>query len=153
MKTFSLFRPMLHAVIAAAMLVLATLSGPASATEVKLILSGDMEVPAVATKASGSGTITFNKDRTVSGSIATSEIIATAAHIHLGKTGTNGPVIITLERDGDNGWKVPDGAKLDEAQYRAYMGGELYINVHSAAHKGGEIRGQLIPAPTTLGGK
>lgn len=143
----------MKSIIATVLFVLATIAGPASAAEVKVMLSGDMEVPAVATKATGSGTIIFNSDKTLSGSVTTAGVAATAAHIHLGKTGTNGPVIITLVRDGDNGWKVPEGARLDESQYRAYMNGELYVNVHSAAHKGGEIRGQLIPAPATIGGR
>ena len=40
---------------------------------------------------------------------------------------------------------MPAGAKLTEAQYKAYEAGDLYVNVHSAAHKGGEVRGQLKP--------
>jgi len=34
---------------------------------------------------------------------------------------------------------------LTEAQMRSYKAGQLYVNVHSAANKGGEIRGQLEP--------
>jgi len=40
---------------------------------------------------------------------------------------------------------VPEGTKLSEPQYQAYKAGELYVNVHSAENKGGEIRGQLTP--------
>jgi hypothetical protein len=40
---------------------------------------------------------------------------------------------------------VPAGAKFTDAQYKAYKAGDLYYNVHSDAHKGGEIRGQLKP--------
>jgi hypothetical protein len=38
---------------------------------------------------------------------------------------------------------VPAGAKLNSAQMDALKGGNLYVNVHSADHKGGEIRAQL----------
>jgi len=109
-------------------------------------LSGSEEVPPVTTKASGSGTITVKDDKTVSGSVKTEGVVGTMAHIHMGKAGANGPVIITLTKSSDgNTWSVPAGAKLTDAQYEAYKAGGLYVNVHSAANKGGEVRGQLKP--------
>jgi CHRD domain-containing protein len=109
-------------------------------------LSGSEEVPAVTTSASGSGTITVKDDKTVSGSVKTSGVAGTAAHIHMGPAGRNGPVIIPLTKSSDgNTWSVPAGAKLTDAQYDAYKAGGLYVNVHSAANKGGEVRGQLKP--------
>src|SRR5688572_9733218 len=109
-------------------------------------LSGSEEVPPVTTKASGSGTITVKDDKTVSGSVKTEGVVGTMAHIHMGKAGANGPVIITLTKSSDgNTWSVPAGAKLTDAQYEAYKAGGLYVNVHSAANKGGELRGQLKP--------
>ncbi len=65
------------------------------------------------------------------------------AHIHEGASGKNGPDIITLKKTSDNEWSVPDDAKLTDAQYDAFKAGHLYVNVHSDAHKSGEIRGQL----------
>ena len=132
-------------ILAAAMLVLTAVSSGAAAEDLKFKLGGDMEVPPVSTMASGSGAITIKPDMTVSGSLTTSGMAGTMAHIHLGKAGANGPVVIGLTRSGDNAWSVPDGAKLSEAQYQAYMDGGLYVNVHSAEHKPGEIRGQLMP--------
>ena len=70
---------------------------------------------------------------------------ATAAHIHQGTRSQNGPVIIPLTKSSDNTWSVPPDAKLTDAQYQSYLAGDLYLNVHSAAHKGGEIREQLNP--------
>jgi len=112
---------------------------------VKLTLSGAMEVPPVETKASGAGTITINPDMTVSGMVTTTGLDATAAHIHLGAKGKNGPVAVGLTKGADGSWMVPPGTKLTEDQYKAYKAGELYVNVHTAANKGGEIRGQLMP--------
>jgi hypothetical protein len=111
----------------------------------KVTLSGQNEVPAVSTAATGSGSMTIGSDHAVSGSITTSGIAGTAAHIHMAAKGQYGPVIVPLQKSGDNVWSVPPGAKLTDAQYAAYQSGGLYVNVHSAAYKGGEIRGQLTP--------
>lgn len=132
-------------IAAAGTILLAVFSAAAFADTVKLTLSGDMEVPPVKTKASGGGTVTINPDMSVSGSITTTGLEATMAHIHLAAKGTNGPVIIPLTRNGEYGWTVPPGAKLTDAQFQAYKAGELYVNVHTAANKSGEIRGQLTP--------
>ena len=109
----------------------------------RVVLQGSQEVPPVSTAASGSGTITILPNRSVSGSITTSGINPTAAHIHLAARGVNGPVIVPLVRTDANVWSVAAGAILTEAQYEAHRAGNLYVNVHSTAHPGGEIRGQL----------
>jgi len=85
-----------------------------------------------------------NDDKTVSGSVTTTGIAATAAHIHQGAPGANGGVLIPLTKNGDT-FSVPPGAKLTDAQYQALQAGNLYVNVHSEAHKDGEIRAQLKP--------
>jgi hypothetical protein len=106
-------------------------------------LSGGNEVPPVSTEAKGSGKITVSSDKSVSGSVTTTGVNGTAAHIHTGAAGSNGPVIVPLTKSGENTWSVPAGAKLTDAQYATYTSGGTYVNVHSAAHPGGEIRGQL----------
>jgi hypothetical protein len=131
------------AVGALVMLIAATITSVAAADEVKFKLSGDNEVPPVSTMAVGNAAIYVLPDMSVSGAVITSGVVGTMAHIHRGALGVNGPVLITLEKSGDNGWTVPAAAKLTEEQYRLYQAGELYINVHSADHKGGEIRGQM----------
>ena len=131
--------------ISVSVAMMVVVAGAASAADVKVMLSGSQEVPAVTTNASGNGTIDVGADKTVSGSVTTSGIAGTAAHIHMAAAGQNGPVIVPLVKSGDNGWAVAPGAKLTDAQYDAFKAGNLYFNVHSEAHKGGEIRGQIKP--------
>jgi len=128
---------------AGAALVACLFAGMASAADLKL--SGANEVPPVSTAASGSGTISVAEDGAVSGSVKTSGVDGTMAHIHVGAAGANGPVIVPLTKGADGTWSVPDGAKLTAEQLAAYKAGKLYVNVHSAANKGGEIRAQLAP--------
>lgn len=125
--------------------ILLTTATAAYAGDVKVTLSGSEEVPPVQTSATGSGTITVNEDKTVSGSVTTKGVMGVAAHIHSAAPGKNGPPIVTLTKVSENEWRVPEGAKLTDDQYAAFKAGNLYINVHSAANKGGEIRGQLKP--------
>lgn len=142
-KTFTKRMPTLLAVASAALL-----TGWASASmaeDVNVKLSGDHEVPAVKTMASGSGTFKINDDRTVSGSVHVSGMDAVAAHIHEAAAGKNGPVVIPLSKGSNNEWSVGPGAKLTDEQYKAFKADELYVNVHSKAHQGGEIRAQLKP--------
>jgi hypothetical protein len=111
----------------------------------KVSLTGKEEVPAVESAATGTGTITVGADKSISGSVTTKGVEGVAAHIHHAAAGKNGPPIVALEKTGDGVWSVPKGSKLTEEQVAAYKAGELYVNVHSAAHKGGEIRAQIKP--------
>ena len=112
---------------------------------IEVTLTGKEEVPPVKTAATGKGTIVVSSDKSVSGSITTSGIEGSAAHIHDGARGKNCPVIVPLTKTSADTWTVPTGSKLTDAQYESYEAGNLYVNVHSAEHKGGEIRGQLSP--------
>lgn len=111
---------------------------------VGVTLSGAEEVPPVNTAASGSGSFRLAADGGVSGNVTTKGVAGTAAHIHFGAKGKNGPVIVPLDKKGDT-YSVPAGRKLTDAQMKAFKAGELYVNVHSAAHKGGEVRAQILP--------
>jgi hypothetical protein len=120
-------------------------AGAALAKDVKVTLTGAEETPPVTTAATGAGKISIAKDHTVSGSIKTTGIDGVAAHIHVGAPGQSGPPIITLTKGADGTWIVPDGSKLSDDQFASFSSGNLYVNVHSADHKSGEIRAQLKP--------
>ena len=79
--------------IAAGLLV----AGIAIAAPVQVKLSGAEEVPPVTTSGSGSGTINVGDDGAVSGSVTTTGVPGTMAHIHEGAPGKNGGVAIPLE--------------------------------------------------------
>jgi len=115
-----------------------------SGSTVKVNLSGAEEVPPVSVPGSGSGSFTIGADGTVSGSVTTTGVQGTAAHIHIGARGANGPVVIPFTKSGDT-YSAPAGAKLNDAQMQAFKAGNLYVNVHTAQNKGGEVRGQLQP--------
>ena len=92
----------------------------------------------------GSGSFRVAEDRTITGSVTTKDVPGTMAHIHQGAKGKNGPVIVPLTKNGDT-YSVPAGRKLTESQMQALKEGGLYVNVHTAKHKNGEVRAQLLP--------
>jgi len=140
-KSFNL--PGVRTLVASVALVV--IGGAALAADLKLHLTGAEETPPVTTSASGTGTITIAEDKSVSGTIKTVGIEGTVAHIHVAAPGQSGPPIITLNKGADGVWSVPAGSKLTDDQYASFKAGNLYVNVHSAEHKAGEIRGQLKP--------
>ena len=111
---------------------------------IKVSLSGAEEVPPLNVPGSGSGSFRVGDDGTITGSVTTKDVQGTMAHIHRGAKGANGPVIIPLDKKGDT-YSVPAGRKLTAAQIEDLKAGRLYVNVHTARNKGGEVRGQLQP--------
>lgn len=107
-------------------------------------LSGAEEVPPVSTPGSGSGSFRVAEDGTITGSVTTKDVQGTMAHIHRGAKGQNGPIIVPLDKNGDT-YTVPAGRKLTKEQLEDLKKGNLYVNVHTNANKGGEVRGQLQP--------
>ena len=112
-------------------------------------LKGSAGVPPATTSATGSGQITVLPDHTVSGSIKVSGLVLTMAPIHQGAVGKNGPPIITPTQTAHDSFTVSAGARLTDAQYTRFMTGELYVNVHSAQYRNGEIRAQLLRTEPT----
>mgnify|MGYP003345554905 CR=1 FL=1 len=87
---------------------------------------------------------------------------STASHIHVGPKGVAGPVVIDFPigtgRTGDFrlNFRVHDGPAFHARPeigintfadaLQAIAGGNAYVNIHTSAFPGGEIRGQLAPA-------
>lgn len=125
------------------------LSGTAAFAQSHLTahLTGAQERPAVASAAQGTAVFTLTGDDlhyfvTVEG--LTGPI--TGSHIHTGKRGVNGGVAHDIAADFLGGgitsahgtWE-----NLTTAQITDLLAGNLYINIHTAANPGGEIRGQI----------
>ena len=110
-----------------------------------LTLTGTQEVPPNTSVATGTASIKIDADGNVSGTVSAPTLQARTAHIHIGAPGMNGPIIISLSSGDPGTFTVPEGAKLTPDQMTAYKAGNLYVNVHTAEHPGGEIRAQLKP--------
>lgn len=124
-----------------------------SGTAFSASLEGAQEIPAVNTTAKGTATITLSSVGGVglhyrvtvnglSGNIA-------AAHFHFGFPGQNGPVVREITNDFRNNtavgvWRTGAATgSLPDSVIAALLTGRVYLNVHTAANPGGEIRGQV----------
>jgi hypothetical protein len=145
MNVINRIQRILGAALGAAVFVLAGCAGMSATKNVSVTLSGAEQVPPVTTAAKGSGSFTVTDDRSVSGSVTISGLAPVAAHIHVGARGKNGPVAVGLTKSSDTVWVVPAGAKFTDDQYKAFLAGDTYVNFHTPANKGGEIRAQLQP--------
>jgi len=111
-------------------------------------LGGGSEVPAVSGAGKGMATVILDPaSKSITYEIDYSGLSgpATAAHIHgPAATGANAGVVVPL---GDKAPPSPikGTAKLTDAQIADLEAGKDYVNVHTDANKGGEIRGQLMP--------
>ncbi len=134
---------------ASAALLALTSRSQAATTTFKADLKGSSEVPPNTTTGSGSGTVTLDSatnkitwNATFSGLTGP----ATAAHIHgPAPAGKNAGVLIWLSTKGKPATSPLSGsATLTAAQASDLTNGQCYINVHTAANPGGEVRGQLM---------
>jgi subtilisin family serine protease len=105
-------------------------------------LDGSQEVPPAASAARGEAEISFDlANSLLSWAISHNVAGPTAAHIHSGAAGVNGPVEVVLDHTAN---PIIGSAVLTAGQRNALMNANLYINIHTAAFPGGEIRGQIL---------
>ncbi len=113
----------------------------------KADLKGSQEVPANDTKGTGTAAVTFDPaTKVLTWKVTYSGLTgpATAAHLHgPADPGKNAGVVIGFTNPQS---PIEGSGSLTDAQAADLAAGKLYINVHTAANKGGEIRGQLVAA-------
>lgn len=133
----------------AALLALTSRASKADSTTYKADLKGSSEVPPNTTSGTGSGTVTIDSaTHKITYNVTFSGLTgpATAAHIHgPAPAGKNAGVMVWLSTKGKTATSPISGsATLTAAQASDLANGLCYINVHTAANPGGEIRGQLM---------
>ncbi|MBK6323339.1 CHRD domain-containing protein [Candidatus Aalborgicola defluviihabitans] len=117
-------------------------------TAISAKLSSANEVPANSSAGTGMLDASFNKDTsvltwTVSYSGMTGPV--TAGHFHgPAMAGTNAGVVQGFSGSMDS--PIKGSATLTAAQAADLLAGKWYVNLHTAANKGGEIRGQATVA-------
>jgi hypothetical protein len=159
-------RRFLSLAIASTFTLLFSAQAQAQVVTLTATLHGGNENPAVLTGSAGTATVTLD---TVTGAITyrvdvfNMPVGTTASHIHVGAPGVNGPVVInfTVPAGGiSNDFGLTGTAAATDLVPRAAQGinsiqdliqamllGNTYVNVHSTANPGGEIRGQLVLKP------
>jgi hypothetical protein len=165
-RRISMRRTFLYGLMTALLVVGATTAPRAQAGKQTLVavLSGGSEAPTVVnTGAHGKAVITIDP---ASGEVTWVIDVfnfpsgLTASHIHVGAAGTAGPVVIDFAPQiiGVSGpfqlsgstkaftARPAQGIRSMDEMMIAIAAGNAYVNVHSQANPGGEIRGQLCPA-------
>jgi hypothetical protein len=119
-------------------------------------LTGNQEVPPVATNSSATADIVVHQTKCptsttspscpeILGSVYTGGVTATAVEIREGSRGQTGPTVVTLMKVTNDTWTIPPFTFLNAKQYAAFQEGKLYVDVQSTTHPKGELRAQLAP--------
>jgi hypothetical protein len=117
-------------------------------------MTGGQENPGVNTTARGNGVVSVNDAGTqafvtmnwtgLSGN-------ATAGHVHSGRSGVNGPVVCNLAPTAATSGSVVDFlCNFTTAQTTSLKQAQFYLNIHTAANPGGEVRGQIQRRRSTV---
>jgi len=121
----------------------------AATTAYKANLGAAAEVPPV--QSAGKGAAAINVDtatKQASWRVEYSGLSgpATAAHIHCGAAaGANSGVAVALGAGPAAASPMQGSGAMTDAQLADLQAGKCYVNIHTDANKGGELRGQLVP--------
>jgi hypothetical protein len=145
---------------------------PQAIRELKVVLNGYEEVPAISTPARGVFQATISSDETeITYAMSYSDLEGTVqqSHIHLGQSGVNGGISVFLCSNLGNGPAGtqacpppptviggtiraadvigPTAQGINAGEFaeliRAIRAGKTYVNVHSSKYPGGEVRSQI----------
>ena len=123
-----------------------TFAGPAFADKMKAALDGKAQVPPNTSAATGTADIDYDPaSKKLSWKLSYSGLSgpATAAHFHgPAAAGANAGVAVAIPNATAS--PVEGSATLTDAQAADLVAGKYYINIHTAANPGGEIRGQVM---------
>ncbi len=129
------------------------LRGQVLGADVSLIsfpLEGSQENPPVSTASTGNATITLIGDEGLEVRATHDIDNSTAAHIHNGIVGVNGPVLVALTQvpASSNGAGTITGSisgdDFTDELRNGIRDGNLYVNLHSTTNPSGELRGQIV---------
>ncbi len=120
-------------------------AGPAFAEKMKATLDGKSEVPPNTSAGKGAADIDYNAaTKKLTWKLTYSGLSgpASAAHFHgPAESGKNAGVAVAIPNATSS--PAEGSATLTDAQAADLMAGKYYVNVHTAANPGGEIRGQV----------
>ncbi len=142
------FLRLASAIIACAGVVAFAPLSMAEMMKMKADLKASNEVPP--TKSSGAGSVdvtydTATKKLSWKGTYSGLTGPAIAAHFHgPGGPGKNAGVMVPIFQGAAARSPFEGSATLTDAQAKALMDGDMYVNVHTNANKAGEIRGQVV---------
>jgi len=136
-------------------------AGIAAEKGFKAVLSGSEVAPAAMTMAKGDATFTLGKDgKELTYKVMVSDIEnVSAAHIHMGKMGKNGPAVALIDIKGKKTGKFSGTLAEGKISEKELLGslkgrtvkdlvkeieaGDTYLNVHTDKYPDGELRGQI----------
>lgn len=106
------------------------------------VINSAQEVPTNPSMATGTFAGVYNKDTNVLTYTVTYQgMTPVAGHLHRGMPGANGPVVFPLSSLVS---PVTGTATFTEADEALLLSNGFYVNLHSAAYPGGEIRGNIM---------
>lgn len=133
----------------ASLALAACAGGSQGGKTVTVPMNAAQEVPPNASK--GTGTAVFMLDtaaKKITWKVSWENLTGDAAAAHLhgpAAPGANAGVVVPLAGAGPLKSPIEGSATLNDQQWADLMAGKDYVNIHTAANKGGEIRGQVTP--------